>query len=56
MVTSKGVGYYSSAVFKDAILKHYVDKKLIPKGMQIEMECIQKWALKMGLTVRRMVP
>lgn len=56
MTISKGVGFFSSSVFQQAILKHYQDSKLIPRGMQIMMECVQKWALKMGLALRRMVP
>ena len=56
MLVSKGSGYYSAATFKHAILKFYVKNNLIPKGMQVEMDCIQKWSLKMALALRRMVP
>lgn len=55
LTVSKGLGYYSATVFKEAILKHYVDSRLLPKGMQVQMDCIQKWSLKMGLALRRMV-
>ncbi len=53
-MVSKGVGHYSAAVFKLAIEKHYVDRKLIPRGMQVEMDCIQKWSLKMAVALRRL--
>ena len=55
MKTSKGVGFYSATVFKHAILKFYSANNLIPKGMCVEMDCMQKWSLKMGLALRRMV-
>lgn len=54
MMVSKGTGHYSAAVFKMAIEKHYSDCKLIPRGMQEEMECIQKWSLKMAIALRRL--
>ena len=56
MKASRGAGFYSARVFKHAILQFYEKNKLIPKGMSVEMECVDKWALKMGLALRRMVP
>ena len=55
LTVSEGVGYYSATVFQQAILRHYVDSRLLPQGMQVQMDCIQKWSLKMGLALRRMV-
>ncbi|CAL1161713.1 unnamed protein product [Cladocopium goreaui] len=54
MMVSRGMGYYSARVFQKSILKFYVDFKLLPRGMQVEMECVQKWSLKMALALRRM--
>lgn len=53
---SHGLGYFSATLFQQAILKFYDSKSLLPKGMKIEMECAQKWSLKMGLALRRMAP
>ena len=55
MKASKGTGWYSATVFQQAILKFYVDADLIPRGMCVSMDCVQKWSLKMGLALRRMV-
>ena len=49
-------GRFSSHIFTGAILRFYAAKKLFPAGIVKEMECIQKWSLRMGLALQRLVP
>ena len=56
MRVSKGNGRFSARILQDSILDFYVVQKLLPSGMLPEMECVQVWALKMGLALQRLVP
>jgi len=55
MMTSRGKGRYSAHILKEALLEFFQEKRLFPKGMCREMECIQKWALRSGQAMQRLV-
>ena len=48
MMVRRGTGYYSARGNSMLTSNSFLE-------MQVEMECIQKWSLKMGLALRRMV-
>lgn len=56
MRVSKGTGRFSAKLLQASILRFYVSNQLLPSGMLPEMDCIQVWALKMGLALQRFAP
>ena len=54
MRATKGRGRFSAHLLKIVIIQYYEKHKLFPKGMVGSMECVQTWALKMGLALQRL--
>lgn len=49
-------GRFSSHILAEAIVKFYETKKLFPAGIVKNMDCIQKWSIRMGRALQRVVP
>ena len=49
-------GRFSSHILAEAIIKFYETKKLFPAGIVKSMDCIQKWSIRMGRALQRVVP
>lgn len=54
MVISKGKGRFSSHILCQSILKFFSVERLYPKGMCAQMECVERWALRMGQALQRL--
>ena len=54
MVISQGKGRYSSHILCQSILKFFTVEGLFPKGMCSQMECVERWALRMGQALQRL--
>lgn len=54
MRATRGRGRFSSHLLKIVIIQYYEKHKLLPKGMVSSMDCVQTWALKMGLALQRL--
>lgn len=48
-------GRFSSHILAESILRFYEAKKLFPAGIVKEMDCIQKWSIRMGRALQRLV-
>jgi len=55
MVTSQGKGRYSSHILKESLLEFFERNKLFPKGMVRSMDFVEKWALRNGQAMQRLV-
>lgn len=56
MKASRGVGRFSSILLKEAILTFYTECELFPTGITSSMAVIDKWALRQGSALQRLVP
>ena len=54
MLTSGGKGRFSSHILAEAVLLFFETAKLFPAGICRDMECVAKWALKVGRTLQRL--
>ena len=54
MLTSKGRGRFSSHILAAALLQFFSENKLLPKGMTVDMECVENWSLKTGRAIQRL--
>ena len=54
MRATLGRGRFSAHLLKAVIIQYYEKHNLFPKGMVSSMECVQAWALKMGLALQRL--
>ena len=55
MASTPGRQHQSAHNIKEAILMFYSDIQLFPAGVLPEMPCVQNWALKCGVALRRLV-
>jgi len=39
-----------------ALLHHYTKKKLFPAGVYADLPCVQDWALKHAVAIKKLVP
>ena len=46
--------HQSAYVIKDAIFMFYEDAKLFPRGLQRNLECVDKWGTRMGGALKRL--
>ena len=46
--------HQSAYVIKDAIFMFYEDCKLFPRGLQRNLDCVDKWGTRMGGALRRL--
>ena len=49
------VSRQSGYIIAAAIVKFYKDKKLFPRGLHEQMECVEIWSLRMGEAIKKMV-
>ena len=47
-------GRQSAYIIAQAILQLYEDKKLLPRGLHRNMECVQSWSLRKGEAVKEL--
>ena len=47
--------HFSAYVIKAGICKYYESEELFPRGLRTDMECVEKWGLRMGKALARLV-
>ena len=53
---AKGKSRTSAYTLKKAILHLFTAKKWFPKGVYVEMESVQTWALRYGIALKKLAP
>lgn len=46
----------SAYVLQKALLHHYTKHKLFPAGVYADLPCVQEWALKHAVAIKKLVP
>ena len=55
MVVSRGAGRFSAHLLAAAILQFFVAQRLFPRGITVEMDCVDDLSKKMGKGLQRLV-
>lgn len=46
----------SAYVLQKALLHHYTRQKLFPAGVYADLPCVQEWALKHAVAIKKLAP